>query len=272
MNIFSELNEIEAKSLTAVLCIITHTSGSTPRHAGSKMIVYPNGSIAGTVGGGEMESLCISEALRLIEKGTTSTLQYKLVNPELGDPGICGGEMEVYLEVIGKKPKIMILGAGHVGKQLSFLANWLGFEVIVIDDREELISESNFPDSRLRYATLEKFLTDFSSFELANIYVVLTTRSLEIDVKNIPEILKFKPRYLGVIGSKKRWIKTTELLLNDGILESEIEKIFSPIGLDFNSETPEEISLAIMAEILKVKNNASGENLKYHRRKKIDVE
>ena len=272
MNIFSELNEIEANSLTAVLCIVTNTRGSTPRHAGSKMIVYPDGHIVGTVGGGEMESLCISEAIRLIEKGTTTTLHYKLVNPELGDPGICGGEVEVYLEVIGKKPKIMIFGAGHVGKQLSFLANWLGFEVIVIDDREELISENNFPEATHRYATLEKFFKNFSTFESSNTYVVLTTRNLDIDVKNIPEILKFNPRYLGVIGSKKRWIKTTELLLNGGIVESEIEKIFSPIGLDLNSETPEEISLAIMAELLKVKNNASGENLRYYRRRKIDVE
>ncbi len=272
MNIFSELNEIETKSLTAVLCIVTRTQGSTPRHAGSKMIVYPDGRIVGTVGGGEMESLCITEALRLIEKGNTSILHYKLVNPELGDPGICGGEVEVYLEVIGKKPKIVILGAGHVGNKLSFLANWLGFEVIVIDDREEFISESNFPEAKFRFDSLDKFLNNFSASESNNSYVVLTTRSLEIDVKNIPEILKFNPRYLGVIGSKKRWIKTTELLLNSGIVESEVEKIFSPIGLDLNSETPEEISLAIMAEILKVKNNASGENLRYYRRKKIDVE
>lgn len=272
MNIFAELNEIESKSLTAVFCIVTNTRGSTPRHAGSKMIVYPDGHIIGTVGGGELESLCISEAIQLMQNGNNTTLHYKLVNPELGDPGICGGEVEVYLEVIGKKPKIMIIGAGHVGKQLSFLANWLGFEVIVIDDREELISETNFPHATHRFATLEKFLEKFSAIESTSTFVVMTTRSLEIDVKNIPEILKFNPRYLGVIGSKKRWLKTTELLINDGIVESEIEKIFSPIGLDLKSETPEEISLAIMAEILKVKNDASGENLKYYRRKRIDVE
>jgi xanthine dehydrogenase accessory factor len=101
---------------------------------------------------------------------------------------------------------------------------------------------------------------------------VLTTRSLEIDVKYLPEIIKLAPRYIGVIGSKKRWIKTSELLLNNGIVESEIEKIFSPIGLDLKSETPEEIALSIMAEILKVKNDTSGENLRYFRRKRIDVE
>ncbi len=267
MNIFSELDEIESKSLTAVLCIVTSTRGSTPRHAGSKMIVYPDGRIVGTVGGGEIESLCISEAIKLIEKGITTTLQYKLVNPDLGDPGICGGEVDIYLEVIGKKPKILIFGAGHVGKQLSFLANWLGFEVFVIDDREELLSESNFPNAAHCFVTLEKLLENYSIVESNDTFVVMTTRSLEIDVKNIPCILKFNPLYLGVIGSKKRWIKTTELLLKDGIVEHEIEKIYSPIGLDLRCETPEEISLSIMAEILKVKNNAIGESLKFYRRK-----
>lgn len=272
MNIFSEINEIESKGATAVLCIVTQTQGSTPRHAGSKMIVYPDGRITGTVGGGETESLCITEAIKLISTGKTKTLNYKLVNPEQGDPGICGGEVDVYLEVIGKNQKILIVGAGHVGKQLTYLANWLGFEVIVIDDRDELISNNNLPEASHRYPDLENFIESYAKFEVKNLFVVLTTRSLEIDVKYLPEILKLDPRYIGVIGSKKRWIKTTELLLNDGIVEAEIEKIFSPIGLDLKSETPEEIALSIMAEILKVKNNATAENLRYFWRKSIDVE
>ncbi|PKO07571.1 MAG: xanthine dehydrogenase [Chloroflexi bacterium HGW-Chloroflexi-3] len=272
MNIFSEINKIESDGMTAVLCIVTKTQGSTPRHAGSKMIVYSDGRTVGTVGGGEIESLCITEAIHLIKNGHTQTLHYKLVNPEQGDPGVCGGEVDVYLEVVGKKQKILIIGAGHVGKQLSFLANWLGFDVFVIDDREELLSEKNLPDVSERFTNLEKLLETYSDFKAFNLFVVMTTRSLEIDVKYLPEILKLDPRYIGVIGSKKRWIRTTELLLNDGILESEIEKIFSPIGLDLKSETPEEIALSIMAEILKVKNDASGENLRYFWRKKIDVE
>lgn len=272
MNIFSEINKIETDGMTAVLCIVTKTKGSTPRHAGSKMIVYPDGHTVGTVGGGETESLCITEAIQLLKNGNTQTLHYKLVNPEQGDPGVCGGEVDIYLEVLGKKQQILIIGAGHVGKQLSFLANWLGFYVIVIDDREELISRNNLPDVNDRFVNLEKFFASYSDLETSNLFVVMTTRSLEIDLLYLPEILKLNPRYIGVIGSKKRWIKTTELLLNDGILESEIEKIFSPIGLDLKSETPEEIALSIMAEILKVKNDTSGENLRYFRRKRIDVE
>lgn len=267
MDIFSKLKEIESKGEIAVFCIVTNTRGSTPRHAGSKMIVYPDGSISGTVGGGEVESLCISEALELLKNGFSKNLNYKLVNPDLGDPGICGGEIDIYLEVIGKKPKVIIIGAGHVGKQLSFLANWLGFEVIIIDDRKELLSEENIPEIIHRFSSIEDFLDIHPNIDSRNLHFVLTTRSLEIDVNTIPTLLDLEPAYLGVIGSKKRWIKTTELLLNNGILESDIEKIFSPIGLDLKSETPEEIALSIMAEILKVKNKSTGENLKYYRRK-----
>jgi len=267
MNFFSKLSEIEAKGLLAVFCLVTKTRGSTPRHAGSKMIVFNDGQTYGTVGGGEIESLCISEALKLIKSGSFGNLNYKLVNPELGDPGICGGEVDIYLEVIGKKPKIIIVGAGHVGKQISKLANWLGFLVMVIDDRKELLTEDNLPDTNHRFESWDSLIESFPELDSMSTSVVLTTRSLEIDVTLIPQILKINPNYIGVIGSKKRWIKTTELLLNNGILESEIDNIYSPIGLDLKGETPEEIALSIMAEILKVKNNASGENLKYFRRK-----
>jgi xanthine dehydrogenase accessory factor len=267
MNIFSKIDEVLSSGNLAVLCIVTKTHGSTPRHAGSKMIVFPDGKILGTVGGGEIEALCIEESIKLLGTGLTSQLKYKLVNPDEGDPGICGGEMEVYLEVIGNKSKLIIIGAGHVGQKLSFLANWLGFDVFMVDDREELISTENKLQAKGRYNTLDKFFVDNKSINSNNIFFVMTTRSLDIDVKYLPEILKVQPRYIGVIGSKKRWIKTTELLKNDGILESEIEKIFSPIGLDLMSETPEEIALSIMAEILKVKNQASGENLRYFRRR-----
>ncbi len=267
MNIYSKIYEIESKGDTAVLCVVTKTQGSTPRHAGSKMIVFPDGNILGTVGGGEIEALCIVESKKLLETGITNNLKYKLVNPEEGDPGICGGEVEVYLEVIGRKTNLLIIGAGHVGQKLAFLANWLSFEVIIIDDREELISPDFIPQATSRYKSLDLFFENNKNISRNDIFVVLTTRNLEIDVQNIPEILKFTPKYIGVIGSKKRWIKTTELLRKNGILELEIEKIFSPIGLDLKSETPEEIALSIMAEIMIVKNNASGENLRYSRRK-----
>lgn len=267
MNIFSKLKEIEESGQVAVLCVVTKTRGSTPRHSGSKMIVYPDGSIFGTVGGGEIESLCIIEAQELIQNGMTKNLNYQLVNPDQGDPGICGGEVDIYLEVIGKKPTILIIGAGHVGQKLTFLAQWLGFTVNIVDDREEIINKIFELGKIANFPSLELFFEKRTTLDFQNLFVVLTTRSLDIDVQYLPELLRVNPVYIGVIGSKKRWLKTTELLINSGIVEEEIEKIYSPIGLDLRSETPEEIALSIMAEILSIKNNATGKNLRYFRRK-----
>lgn len=272
MSLYSKLSQIESTGKNAVLCIVTNTRGSTPRHSGSKMIVYPDGTIEGTVGGGEIEALCIEESLNLLNDGTTKKLNYKLVNPELGDPGICGGEVDIYLEVIGKKQTLVIVGAGHVGQKLAFLSNWLGFTTDFIEDREELGTNDFSVKGISFYSTIEEYLSSKPSINSKNLFVVLTTRSLEIDVKILPKILEVNPAYIGVIGSKKRWLKTSELLLNSGIVETEIQKIYSPIGLDLKSETPEEIALSIMSEIMLVKNNATGKNLKYYRRKKIDVE
>ena len=267
MNIYSKLKEIEENGQVAVLCVVTKTRGSTPRHSGSKMIVYPDGSIFGTVGGGEIESLCIIEAQELIQNGMTKNLNYQLVNPEQGDPGICGGEVDIYLEVIGKKPTLLIIGAGHVGQKLAFLAQWLGFNINIVDDREELINKNFELNNIEKFPSLEMFFEKRTTLDFQNLFVVLTTRSLDIDVQYLPKLLSVNPIYIGVIGSKKRWLKTTELLINSGIVEEEIEKIYSPIGLDLQSETPEEIALSIMAEILSIKNNATGKNLRYFRRK-----
>jgi len=272
MSLYSRLSEIELTGRNAVLCIVTNTRGSTPRHSGSKMIVYPDGTIDGTVGGGEIEALCIEESLKLLDEGSTRNLNYKLVNPELGDPGICGGEVDIYLEVIGKKQSLLIVGAGHVGQKLAFLGNWLGFSTDLIEDREELGKNNSIVKETSFFSTIEEYLGSRQNINSRTLFVVLTTRSLEIDVKILPKILELNPAYIGVIGSKKRWLKTTELLLKSGIVETEIQKIYSPIGLDLKSETPEEIALSIMSEIMLVKNNATGKNLKYYRRKKIDVE
>jgi xanthine dehydrogenase accessory factor len=272
MSLYSKLSELELTGKKAILCIVTNTRGSTPRHSGSKMIVYPDGTIDGTVGGGEIEALCIEESIKLLNDGSTKILNYKLVNPELGDPGVCGGEVDIYLEVIGKKQTLLIVGAGHVGQKLAFLSKWLGFTTDFIEDREELSNKESSVNGISFYSTIEEYLSSKQNFSSKNLFVVLTTRSLEIDVKILPKILEVNPAYIGVIGSKKRWLKTTELLAKSGIVDSEIQKIFSPIGLDLKSETPEEIALSIMAEIMIVKNNATGKNMKYYRRKKIDVE
>ncbi|MBN1668477.1 MAG: XdhC family protein, partial [Anaerolineales bacterium] len=145
--IFTELAALEAQAKAGVLCIITASQGSTPRGRGSKMLVYPDGSFIGTVGGGEVENRVIQEALQALRDGQPRNLEYAMSAPERGDPGVCGGQLEVYVEPILPKPTLALIGAGHVGKAVAHLAHWLGFRVVVNDDRPDFCTPAVVPDA-----------------------------------------------------------------------------------------------------------------------------
>jgi xanthine dehydrogenase accessory factor len=257
---FEQISEIQKRGDAAVLCIITKSKGSTPRQPGSKMLVFPDGKISGTIGGGETEANCIKEALKLFQSNEPKSLHYSLVNPEKGDPGVCGGELEIYLEPIGIRETVCIIGAGHVGKSVAFLANWLGFNVIVMDDREPLLLKEDYPKETNLIHCEPKSIVKFINFNQDN-YILLTTRSLDIDLVTIPILLPNHPKYIGIIGSKKRWVMTQKGLIENGVEEELINTIFSPIGLDLGAETPQEIAISIMAEIMLVRNQKTGKHM-----------
>lgn len=247
--IFEVLSELQLNNEICALCTIIRAQGSTPRHVGSKMLVYPDGSIFGTIGGGELESRVIAEAKEAIEKGDPCILEYRMTNPEEGDPGVCGGNLEVFVDPIKPKPTIIVVGAGHVGRAVAHLAHWLGFRVIVTDDRSELCTPEIVPDAD------EFFPVPFSEFpDKINVtpimYFVLTTRSVDVDVQGLPALLKSPAAYIGVIGSKRRWMTTQQKLLELGLTQKDLERVKSPIGIDLNAETPEEIAVSILAEII----------------------
>lgn len=267
MNIYHKLAEIVENGPPAVFCLLTRATGSTPRKAGSAMIVFQDGSFIGTVGGGKFESLCIEGALALLKNGNTNVLSYQLVDPSKGDPGVCGGEMEVYLEVVGRKYTVLVHGMGHVGKQVALLAKWIGLEVFLIDDRKELLDDPDLERIPDRFLTIQEFMQAYPKHDFNNTFIVLTTRSNEIDIRDLPGLLEKKPKYIGVIGSKRRWLTTCDALIEKGVSEEVLNNVYSPIGLELKSETPEEIAISILAEILAVKNNSSGENMRNFRRK-----
>ncbi len=124
--IYRALAELEHSGGGGVLCMIVSSRGSTPRHVGSKMLVYPGGTFIGTVGGGEVESRVIKEALEALNDGQPRMLKYDMVDPGKGDPGVCGGQLEVYVEPILPKPTVVVIGAGHVGRAVAWLAHWMG--------------------------------------------------------------------------------------------------------------------------------------------------
>jgi xanthine dehydrogenase accessory factor len=263
MSILKEAGELEEKGIPAALCTIVQSTGSVPRHTGSKMVVYPDGRISGSVGGGLIENQVIEEALKSLQDGKSRKRSYDLVDPSKGDVGICGGHVEVYIESIGQKPLLVVIGGGHVGKAVLHLAKWLGFKTALSDDRPEFCTPELNPDADVLFAGPMEELANNMQID-RNSYLVLTTRGYDVDIKGIPSLLEKHPAYIGVIGSKRRWIVTRKGLLALGIPEISIAGIHSPLGLELNAETPEEIAISIMAEVIMVQKNGSGKSMKYN--------
>jgi xanthine dehydrogenase accessory factor len=261
-SIYRALAELEKSGKPGVLCTIIKTQGSTPRHEGSKMLVYPDGNFIGTVGGGEVESRVIKEALEAFKEGKNRLLHYSMVNPKEGDPGVCGGQLEIYVEPILSRPLLVVIGAGHVGIAVTHLASWLGFRVAVSDDRPEWCTPELHPDADEFYPVPLTELPD--QLEITpNTYLVLTTRGIDIDAKGIPKLLQTPAAYIGIIGSKKRWITTRKRIMDETQLtEAELDQIYSPIGLEIRAETPEEIAVSIMSEIIMLRNGGTGKPMK----------
>jgi len=146
-SVYSALVELEKSGDAGALCTIIETQGSTPRHVGSKMLVYTDGKFSGTVGGGELENRVIQEALLAIEDGQSRKLFYKMNDPAEGDPGVCGGQLEIFVEPLMPKPMLVVIGGGHVGQAVVHLAKWSGFRVAVCDDRVEFCSPETIPEA-----------------------------------------------------------------------------------------------------------------------------
>lgn len=259
-SIFLALAEIEKNNQTAALCTVTKSEGSTPRHVGSKMLVYPNGSFVGTVGGGELENRVIQAALEAMRAGETQTLFYTMADPSRGDPGVCGGQVEVFVEPILPAPTLVVIGAGHVGKAVAHLAKWLGFRVAVSDDRAEFCNPEATPGADEYHPVEMGKLTE--SLSVTNrTYVVVTSRGSGVDANGLPSLLESEAAYIGVIGSKRRWATTVKALKEKGVSDELIAKVHSPMGLELQAETPEEIAVSIMAEVLMVRDKGSGHKM-----------
>lgn len=260
-SIFQALAELEQRGEGGVLCTIVRSRGSTPRHTGSKMLVYPDGHFIGTVGGGEVESRVIREALSVLNEGRPRLLSYDMVDPSQGDPGVCGGQLEIYMDPILSKAVVVVIGGGHVGKAVAHLAHWLGFQVAVSDDRLEFCTPEANPDADLFFPMAMNELPDHLQIT-PQTYLVLTTRGASVDIAGLGPLLDSPAGYIGVIGSRRRWMLTRKGLLEAGIAAEKLDRVHSPVGLELNAETPEEIAVSIMAEIIMLRNGGSGQHMK----------
>ncbi|GMR09784.1 MAG: XdhC/CoxI family protein [Anaerolineae bacterium] len=236
---------------------VVHTTGSVPRHEGTRMLIHPDGMIEGTVGGGQLEGRVIEAALAALEDGVPKNLHYEFRDIEQGDAGVCGGEMEVFVEAVRPSPTVVVIGGGHVGSSVAHLAHWLGFRVIVSDDRPEFATPEAVPgaDEYIQAPLAE--LPDRITIT-PETYLMLTTRGVPIDVDGLPPLLDSEAGYIGVIGSKRRWDTCAQHLAERGVSQEKIARVVSPMGLELNAETPEEIAISMLAEIIMLRRGGSG--------------
>lgn len=225
------------------------------------MLVFLDGRIEGSVGGGELEARVISEALDALKDGQPRVVEYSLVDRERGDPGICGGTVEVYVEPIQPQPTVLIIGAGHVGKALAQLANFLGYRVLVSDDRPEMATAEQITQAEAFYPVSIADLPGKVAIN-SQTYIVLPTRSAELDIKGLPALLDTPAAYIGVIGSRKRWAEARKKMEAAGVDKKKLDKVTSPMGLELNAETPEEIAVSIMAEIIMLRRGGDGSRMR----------
>jgi xanthine dehydrogenase accessory factor len=258
--VLEALLEAQANGEAAVLATITRARGSVPRNSGAKMVVYADGRIVGTVGGGEMESLVMREAASALEDGRPRVVPYSLVDPARGDPGVCGGEVEIYVEPYMPPPTLLVIGCGHVGRAVAELGSWLGYRVAVSDDRVEMATPEQTPGADVYLpGSIDDVLAQLKVN--GHTYVVATTRNVKIDRQILPKLVATDAPYIGVIGSRRRWAAARELLLEDGLTDEQLARFHSPIGLEINAETPTEIALSIMAEITLLRRGGTGERM-----------
>ena len=258
--IFQALAQIEANQETAALATIVRSRGSTPRHGASKLLVYEDGTSIGTVGGGELERRVHAAALEAMQDGDARYLSYNMSDPSKGDPGVCGGTVEVFVEPILPDPTLLLIGAGHVGKAVVHLAKWLGFRVVVVEDNAEYCTPEHIPGAD-EYLNLQM---DEIAEKVAvgrQTFVVMTTRGADLDAVALPDLLTSKAAYIGVIGAKRRWLMATKLMQERGVDSTLFERVHSPIGLELQAETPEEIAVSIMAEVLMERHGGTGEKM-----------
>lgn len=254
----NRLQELLDRHGTLVVATIVRTTGSTPRKAGARMIILPDGTTWETLGGGAFEAQVTADGRRAFREGGNTMKHYEFCPADEGGMGaLCGGSAEVFFDVCETEAKLVVYGAGHCGRALVRMAAPIGFACTAVDHRQECLAalkEENpaFP--------VETILTP-PEYTLhppvdERTHLVIMTSSHDDDERVLRQVLRAKTAYLGMIASRAKMCSIRERLLADGFTEAEIGRVHAPVGLPIGAETPGEIAVSILAEIIAVRRGA----------------
>lgn len=250
MHVFQALTDALARGESAALVTIVAAHGSTPQRVGAKMLVFADGRTVGTIGGGCYEHDAFWKAREVLAAGHARLVHYEL-NDELAEESglICGGQMDVFIEAIEPAPRLYLLGAGHVGHELGRIAPTVGFRLHVADDREKFANRERFPDAdEIVVDTLADWAAQAPIPTSA--YVVVLTRGHRQDFDVLRALAGREFRYVGLIGSRAKVARLVDALTADGVSPAWLRTLRAPVGLDIGAVSPEEIAVAILAELI----------------------
>jgi xanthine dehydrogenase accessory factor len=252
----------------AALLTVVRSVGSTPRHSGAKMLLRQDGTVVGTIGGGTLEERAIRDAQDVLKTGRSTLKSYEFGGKTDESVGLCGGSVDVSIEALVPPTRLVIIGAGHIAQPLAAMAGMVGMDVIVVDDRPEWASPERFPKAKAVHIVAY----DRASETLAPLPVDITPSTAVVlatwgwDEPALRQVITTPAFYIGLVASRRKLKLIFDSLSKGGIDPALIARVHSPAGLDLGAENPGEIALSIMAEILAVRNAASGQPLSTLRR------
>jgi xanthine dehydrogenase accessory factor len=242
------------------LCSVVRTEGPAPRDPGAKMVVYEDGSFAGTVGGGPLEAMVIQKAAELLtQRGAPAKVQFALTTDGEVHIGMkCGGEVEVFVDVVRPPPRVIVYGGGHVAERVSAVAGDAGLPHVVLDDRPEFARRERFPRAdEVRLADLRGEPTG-GMVAGPEDFVVIVTRCHAIDELVLEAALRSRARYVGLIGSRRKIGVILKSLKARGLDAWRDPRLYAPVGLDLGDKSPGEIAVSVVAELLQLKSGGRG--------------
>ncbi len=256
MDVFEELVRLRRLGQRCALATIVEVRGSIPSYESAKLLVREDGSMAGTIGGGCVEAEVWNAAREVLETEKPKRLSFNLGQDAAYDNGlICGGQLEVFVEPVLPVPHAFIFGGGHISKSLSKVASLAGFATVIVDDRETFANRDRFPEAEAVHAAeYEQVIPELAVNE--NSYIIIVTRGHRDDMRVLKLAIATPARYIAMIGSKRKVLNVVRELEKEGLPRQSFERLYAPMGLDIGAISPEEIAVAVTAEMIAVRRNA----------------
>jgi xanthine dehydrogenase accessory factor len=256
MDIYEQIVKLRGEGRRGAVATIVNVRGSIPSFKTAKMLVRDDGSIVGTIGGGCVEAEVWQAAREVMESEKPRTLTFNLNQDPKYDTGlVCGGTLDIFVEPVLPPASLYIFGAGHVSVNLYKVARDAGFDVTVVDDRAAYANRERFPEAKEVVAEdFEQAMARLTPNESS--YIVIVTRGHRDDMRVLRWAVQTQARYIGMIGSKRKTIAIFRELTKEGIPAHLFERVHAPVGLDIGAVTPEEIAVAITAELIAIRRHA----------------